>query len=91
MLFSKALEGVDVKGLITNVGAGAGSGSGAAAAPAAAAAAPAAEKKEAKKEEKKVEEKKEESDGDMGFGSFCFMSDFNHQVSSVKKFSRSSN
>jgi len=69
-LFAKALEGVDVKNLITNVGSGVGA---AGAAPAAAAAAPAAagkpEAKEEKKEEKKKEEK-EESDDDMGFGLF---------------------
>merc|ERR1712029_638294 len=56
-LFSKALEGLNVKELIQNVGSSAGS------APAAGAAAPAAE---AKKEEKK--EESEESDEDMGFG-----------------------
>merc|ERR1711874_348928 len=56
-LFAKALEGVDVKALITNVGSGAG------AAPAASSDAPAAvEKKEEKKEES------EEEDDDMGFG-----------------------
>lgn len=65
-LFAKALEGVNVKDLITNIGSGVGSG-GAAAAPAAAgggAAAPAA----AAKEEKKKESEPEESDDDMGFG-----------------------
>merc|ERR1712116_52933 len=55
-LFAKALDGVDVKALITNVGSGAG------AAPAAAADAPAAAEKEEKKEES------EEEDDDMGFG-----------------------
>lgn len=62
-LFARALEGIDVKQLITNVGSGVG------AAPAAAAA-PAAGDSGAAKEEKK-EEKKEESDmsdDDMGFG-----------------------
>uniref|UniRef100_A0A915NZN0 Large ribosomal subunit protein P1 n=4 Tax=Meloidogyne TaxID=189290 RepID=A0A915NZN0_9BILA len=70
-LYAKALEGVDVKALISNIGSGIGSGGGAAAsagtaAPAAAekAAAPAAEEK------KKKEEPKEESDDDMGFGLF---------------------
>ncbi|KAL1968895.1 hypothetical protein VTN77DRAFT_1256 [Rasamsonia byssochlamydoides] len=65
-LFAKALEGKDVKDLLTNVGAG----GAAAAAPVAggAAAAPAAAAEE-KKEEKK-EEEKEESDEDMGFGLF---------------------
>ncbi|KAH7358057.1 60s acidic ribosomal protein-domain-containing protein [Plectosphaerella cucumerina] len=63
-LFAKALEGKDVKDLLSNVGSG-----GAAAAPGAggaAAAGGAAE--EAKVEEK--EEEKEESDDDMGFGLF---------------------
>ncbi|ULU09533.1 hypothetical protein L3Y34_014143 [Caenorhabditis briggsae] len=65
-LFAKALEGVDVKNLITSVSSGAGSGPApvaAAAAPAAGGAAPAAETK-------KKEEPKEESDDDMGFGLF---------------------
>lgn len=67
-LLAKALEGKDVKDMLSNVGAG---GGGAAAAPAAggaaaagggaAAAAPAEEKKE---------EEKEESDDDMGLGLF---------------------
>ncbi|XP_054719349.1 60S acidic ribosomal protein P1-like [Uloborus diversus] len=64
-LFARALEGVDVKQLITNVG------SGAAAAPAGGAAAEVAEDaggKEAKKEEK--QEESEEEDDDMGFGLF---------------------
>ncbi|XP_063406802.1 large ribosomal subunit protein P1-like [Mytilus trossulus] len=68
-LFSKALESVNVKELITNISSGVG------AAPAAgapvAAAAEAAPAKGADK--KKKEEKKEESDGsddDMGFGLF---------------------
>lgn len=67
-LFAKALEGVNVKDLITNIGSGVGAApAGAAAAAAApAAAAPA----EAKKEEKKKEEEPEESDDDMGFGLF---------------------
>merc|ERR1712212_1230754 len=58
-LFSKALEGLNVKELIQNVGSSAGS------APAAGGAAPA---DAAKKEEKK--EESEESDEDMGFGLF---------------------
>jgi large subunit ribosomal protein LP1 len=63
-LFAKALEGVNVKDLITSVG----SGAGAAAAPAAAvAAAPAAAEK---KVEAKKEESENESDDDMGFGLF---------------------
>merc|ERR1711915_75016 len=69
-LFAKALSGVDVRGLITNVGSsvgaapagGAGAGAPAAAAPAAAA--------EEKKEEKKKESSDEGSDDDMGFGLF---------------------
>lgn len=69
-LFAKALEGVSIKDLITNVGAafgaapsaavGGGGGGGAAAAPAAAAAVD-------KKEEKK-KESDPESDDDLGFG-----------------------
>ena len=70
-LFAKALEGVDLKSLITNVSAGVGGmGGGGGAAPGASAAgaeAPAA-KEEPKKEEKK--EESEESDEDMGFGLF---------------------
>ncbi|KAL2223315.1 60s acidic ribosomal protein-domain-containing protein [Thermoascus aurantiacus ATCC 26904] len=66
-LFAKALEGKDIKDMLTNVGAGGAP----AAAPVAggavpAEAAPAAEAKE----EKKKEEKEEESDEDMGFGLF---------------------
>merc|ERR1712130_788670 len=63
-LFAKALEGVDVKALITNVGSGAGAApAGGAPAAAASSDAPAAvEKKEEKKEES------EEEDDDMGFG-----------------------
>merc|ERR1712029_319380 len=63
-LFSKALEGMNVKELISNVGSSAGAAPAGGAAPAADAA-PAAE---AKKEEKK--EESEESDEDMGFGLF---------------------
>eukprot|EP00429_Kryptoperidinium_foliaceum_P120496 CAMPEP_0176307172 /NCGR_PEP_ID=MMETSP0121_2-20121125/63875_1 /TAXON_ID=160619 /ORGANISM="Kryptoperidinium foliaceum, Strain CCMP 1326" /LENGTH=110 /DNA_ID=CAMNT_0017648933 /DNA_START=42 /DNA_END=374 /DNA_ORIENTATION=+ len=64
-LFAKALEGKDVKDLLTNVG------SGGAAAPAAggAAAGGAAAAADAPAEEK-AEEEKEESDDDMGFGLF---------------------
>merc|ERR1712141_109587 len=64
-LFARALSGVNIKDLITNVG------SAAAAAPAAGA--PAGGAAEEKKEEEKKEEKKEESeesDDDMGFGLF---------------------
>lgn len=62
-IFAKAVESLDVKGLVTNVVAGPGTGPAAPsgdAAPAAAA--------EEKKEEKKEEE--EEEDDDMGFGLF---------------------
>uniref|UniRef100_A0A7E4V0B0 Large ribosomal subunit protein P1 n=1 Tax=Panagrellus redivivus TaxID=6233 RepID=A0A7E4V0B0_PANRE len=65
-LYAKALEGVDVKSLISNLSSGVGSAGAAApaaAAPAGGAAAPAAA-------EKKKEEVKEESDDDMGFGLF---------------------
>ncbi|CAG9576138.1 unnamed protein product [Danaus chrysippus] len=66
-LFAKALEGVNVRDLITNIGSGVGAApAGGAPAAASAAAAPAAE---AAKEEKK-EEEPEESDDDMGFGLF---------------------
>ncbi|XP_070496375.1 large ribosomal subunit protein P1 [Chironomus tepperi] len=67
-LFAKALDGIDVKSLITNIGAGAGSGGAPSGAAPASAAAPAAA--EAKKEEKKKEESEPESDDDMGFGLF---------------------
>merc|ERR1711963_967233 len=64
-LFSKALEGVNIKDLVTNVGSSAGAAPAAGGAPAASGGdAPA----EAKKEEKK--EESEESDEDMGFGLF---------------------
>ncbi|XP_058806305.1 large ribosomal subunit protein P1 [Phymastichus coffea] len=65
-LFTKALEGVNVKDLITKIGAGAGAApaAGAPVAAAAAAEAPAA------KEEKKKEESDEGSDDDLGFGLF---------------------
>ncbi|KAL4808501.1 60s acidic ribosomal protein-domain-containing protein [Aspergillus unguis] len=63
-IFAKALEGKDIKDLLTNVGSGgaaAPAAGGAAAAAGGDAAAPAAEEKE---------EEKEESDEDMGFGLF---------------------
>merc|ERR1711981_1263438 len=63
-LFASALTGVDVAGLITNIGSGVGSG--APAAGGAAAAADAAPAEEAKKEESE----EEESDSDMGFDLF---------------------
>ncbi|EFX01330.1 60S acidic ribosomal protein p1 [Grosmannia clavigera kw1407] len=62
-LFAKALEGKDVKDLLSNVGSGGGG-----AAPAAAAGASGAAAAEEVVEEK--EEEKEESDDDMGFGLF---------------------
>ncbi|KAI0885629.1 ribosomal protein 60S [Annulohypoxylon maeteangense] len=64
-LIAKALEGKDVKDLLSNVGSGGGA---AAAGPGAAAAGGAAAAEETKEEEK--EEEKEESDDDMGFGLF---------------------
>ncbi|KAF8920657.1 60s acidic ribosomal protein-domain-containing protein [Mucidula mucida] len=65
-LLSKALEGKNVKDLLSNVGSGGGAPA-VGAAPAAGGAAAAAE---APKEEEKKEEEKEESDDDMGFGLF---------------------
>merc|ERR1711884_326909 len=64
-LFASALSGVDVAGLITNIGSGVGSApaGGAAAGGAAADAAPA-------EEAKKEESEEEESDSDMGFDLF---------------------
>ncbi|KAI1639613.1 60s acidic ribosomal protein-domain-containing protein [Biscogniauxia mediterranea] len=64
-LFAKALEGKDVKDLLSNVGSGGGA---AAAGPAAGGAAAAAAEEPAAEEKK--EEEKEESDEDMGFGLF---------------------
>jgi len=65
-IFAKLADGIDLKALISNVGAGGAPAAAAPAAAAPAAAAPAAGKKEEKKEEKK----KEESEGDMGFSLF---------------------
>nr|CAA72658.1 acidic ribosomal protein [Ceratitis capitata] len=65
-LFAKALEGINVKDLITNIGSGVGAAAPSGGLPAGGDAAPA----EAKKEEKKKEEEPEESDDDMGFGLF---------------------
>ncbi|KAF8898742.1 60s acidic ribosomal protein-domain-containing protein [Infundibulicybe gibba] len=65
-LLAKALEGKNVKELLSNVGSGGGAPA-AGAAPAASAGGAAAE---APKEEEKKEEEKEESDDDMGFGLF---------------------
>ncbi|KIK81205.1 hypothetical protein PAXRUDRAFT_35940 [Paxillus rubicundulus Ve08.2h10] len=67
-LLAKALEGKDIKDLLSNVGAGGGApavGAG----PVAGGGAPAAAAAEEAKEEEKKEEK-EESDDDMGFGLF---------------------
>jgi len=64
-LLSKALEGKDIKDLLTNIGS---AGPAVAAAPAAGAGGAAAE--DAPAEEEKKEEEKEESDDDMGFGLF---------------------
>ncbi|GFZ48146.1 60S acidic ribosomal protein P1 [Saitozyma sp. JCM 24511] len=66
-LLAKALEGKDIKSMLTNVGGG-GAPAAAGAAPAAAAAGGAAA--EAAPVEEKKEEAKEESDDDMGFGLF---------------------
>jgi len=65
-LFAKALQGKDVKDLLSNVG----SGGGAAAAPAAGGGAAAAGGAAEEAEEEAKEEEKEESDEDMGFGLF---------------------
>ncbi|WFD20973.1 hypothetical protein MCAP1_003228 [Malassezia caprae] len=65
-LLAKALEGKDIKDMLTNIGS---AGPAVAAAPAAGAGADAAEAAPAE-EEKKKEEEKEESDDDMGFGLF---------------------
>ncbi|KAK7682584.1 hypothetical protein QCA50_014384 [Cerrena zonata] len=64
-LLAKALEGKNVKELLSNVGAG-----GAAPATGGAPAAAAGGAADAPKEEEKKEEEKEESDDDMGFGLF---------------------
>ena len=63
-LFAKALEGIDIKSLVSNVGAGGGAPAAAGGAPAEAAA------EEEVKEEVKEESEEEESDDDMGFGLF---------------------
>ncbi len=65
-LLAKALEGKNIKELLSNVGAGGAAPVGAAPAAGAAAAGGAAEEKA----EEKKEEEKEESDDDMGFGLF---------------------
>ncbi|KAF5392628.1 hypothetical protein D9757_002330 [Collybiopsis confluens] len=66
-LLAKALEGKNVKELLSNVGSG--GGAPAATAPAAGAGGGGAAAAAPKEEEKK-EEEKEESDDDMGFGLF---------------------
>ncbi|KAF8153412.1 hypothetical protein B0H34DRAFT_800617 [Crassisporium funariophilum] len=65
-LLAKALEGKNVKELLSNVGSGGGAPAAGSAAPAASTAAAT----EAPKAEEKKEEEKEESDDDMGFGLF---------------------
>ncbi|XP_064597384.1 large ribosomal subunit protein P1-like [Liolophura sinensis] len=67
-LFAKALDGINIKDLISNVGSGVGAAPAAGGGAAPAEAGGAADKAEEKKEEKKEEE--EESDDDMGFGLF---------------------
>ncbi|PSN34993.1 60S acidic ribosomal protein P1 [Blattella germanica] len=69
-LFAKALEGISVKDLITNVGSGVGAGPAPGGAAPAAAAAGGADAPAEKKEEAKKKEESEESDDDMGFGLF---------------------
>jgi len=65
VLFSSALEGINIRDLITNVGAAVGSGPAAGGASAGGAETAAEEKKEEVKKEES-----EESDDDMGFGLF---------------------
>lgn len=66
-LMAKALEGKDVKDLLTNVGT---AGPAVASAPAAGGAAAGGDAPAAEAKEEKKEEAKEESDEDMGFGLF---------------------
>lgn len=66
-LFAKALEGVNVRELVTRLGSGVGTAS--AAGPSSAAPAAAAEAAP-KEEKKKPESEPEESDDDMGLGLF---------------------
>ncbi|CAG9840060.1 unnamed protein product [Diabrotica balteata] len=66
-LFAKALEGINIKDLITNIGSGVGGG---ASAGGASAAAPAAAAAAAPAKEEKKESEPEESDDDMGLGLF---------------------
>jgi len=67
-LLAKALEGKNVKELLSNVGSGGGAPAAGSGVPAASAGPAAAA--EAPKEEEKKPEKEEESDDDMGFGLF---------------------
>merc|ERR1712025_1202686 len=65
--FAKALDGIDIKALVSNVGAGGGAP---AAAGGAAAGGEAAAEEAPAEEAKKEESEEEESDDDMGFGLF---------------------
>jgi len=69
-LLAKALEGKNVKDLLSNVGSGGAAVPAVGGVSAGAAAGDAAAAVEAPKEEKKEKEKEEESDDDMGFGLF---------------------
>lgn len=68
-LLAKALDGKDVKALLSNIGAGGGAAPAAGGAPAAAAGGAGAAAEE--KPEEKAEEAKEESDDDMVCRSVC--------------------
>ncbi len=68
-LFSKALENLDIKALITNVGSGVGAAAPVASAGGAQQSTAQTEAKEDKKKEKEPESEEEEDD-DMGFGLF---------------------
>lgn len=67
-IFAKALETLNLKDFVSNVGAG--GGPAAAASPEAAAVGEAADDKKESKKEAKKEEEEEEEDDDMGFGLF---------------------
>lgn len=69
-LFAKALESIDVKGLISNVGSGVGAAPAGGAAAAAGGAAPAEDGKGGDKKKEKEPEPESEEDDDMGFGLF---------------------
>ena len=79
-LLAKALEGKNVKDLLSNVGGGGGPAVGGGAAPAASGGAAAAE---APKEEEKKEEPKDESDDDMVRPFFLFSLFFWEQESTI--------